>query len=114
MTADPPVSPIPVAPAGLTRRAKDFVESEGIRLARQDLGRHRGVWAAHGIPAAEIDRAVAFEDRSGGLRRWARTVTRLTGEAVDSLDLEGYEPVPEVGPPRLLTAVSTRGVEGRV
>ncbi|MEU8765141.1 hypothetical protein [Streptomyces sp. NPDC048659] len=29
-------------------------------------------------------------------RRWARTVTRLTGEAVDSLDLDGFEPVPEV------------------
>ncbi|MEU9033431.1 hypothetical protein AB0D45_00715 [Streptomyces sp. NPDC048352] len=29
-------------------------------------------------------------------RRWARTVTRITGEAVESLDLGGFEPVPEV------------------
>lgn len=29
-------------------------------------------------------------------RRWARTVTRLTGEAAAALDLGGYEPVPEV------------------
>ncbi|WP_367827344.1 hypothetical protein [Streptomyces sp. LMG1-1-1.1] len=29
-------------------------------------------------------------------RRSAKTITRITGEAVDSLDLEGYEPVPEV------------------
>ncbi|MFD6909012.1 hypothetical protein [Streptomyces sp. NPDC060077] len=28
--------------------------------------------------------------------RWARTVTRIRGRAVTSLDLEGYEPVPEV------------------
>lgn len=29
-------------------------------------------------------------------RRWAKTVTRLTGEAAAALDLGGYEPVPEV------------------
>lgn len=67
MMAATPVSPVPVAPAGLTRRAKSFVESEGIRVARQDIGRHRDAWSEHGVPAAEIDRAVAFEDRWGGL-----------------------------------------------
>jgi hypothetical protein len=174
MTAATPVSPIPVAPAGLTRRAKKFVEVEGIRVPRQGIGRHRDAWIGHGIPAAEIDRAAAFQDRWGGLalppapfyesgprildadvpegsaaegwwipagesrvsmaygfmigpggefgihgsrwaplhastdgwveslalathaRRWAKTITRITGKAVDSLDLDGYEPVPEV------------------
>ncbi|MCP3754307.1 hypothetical protein [Streptomyces sp. TBY4] len=174
MTAATPPSPIPVAPDGLTRRAKWFVEVEGIRVPQQGIERHRDAWITHGIPAAEIDRAVAFQDRWGGLalppapfyesgprildadlpegsaaegwwipaghcrvsmaygfmigpggefgihasrwaplhastegwveslalaahaRRWARTVTRITGEAVDSLDLDGYEQVPEV------------------
>ncbi|UUY51707.1 hypothetical protein NRK68_33360 [Streptomyces yangpuensis] len=29
-------------------------------------------------------------------RRWARTVTRIKGKAVESMDLGGFEPVPEV------------------
>ncbi|MDQ0798313.1 hypothetical protein QFZ58_006801 [Streptomyces sp. B1I3] len=29
-------------------------------------------------------------------RRWARTVTRIKGKAVEALDLGGFEPVPEV------------------
>ncbi|MGW1520895.1 hypothetical protein [Streptomyces sp. NPDC002287] len=28
-------------------------------------------------------------------RRWATSVSRITGKAVDALDLDGYEPVPE-------------------
>lgn len=44
-------------------------------------------------------------------RRWARTITRLTGEAVDSLDLEGYEPVPEV---RGLTDTWWRGADSLI
>ncbi|WP_394437191.1 hypothetical protein [Streptomyces sp. SGAir0957] len=174
MTADDAVSPISVAPVGLSRRARQFVEADGIRLPRQDLRRHRDVWLAHGIPAAEAERAATFQDRWGGLalppapfyeggprvldadcpegavaegwsfpagdcrvsmaygfmigpdgafgidasrwaplhastdgwveslalaahaRRWAKTVTRLRGEAVAALDLRGYEPVPEV------------------
>ncbi|MFJ9469044.1 hypothetical protein [Streptomyces caniferus] len=28
-------------------------------------------------------------------RRWAKTVTRIKGKAVESLALGGYEPVPE-------------------
>ncbi|WP_418961266.1 hypothetical protein [Streptomyces tritici] len=169
-----PASPVPVAPTGLTRRAKLFVEVEGIRVRQPDIEGYRSAWVEHGVPATEIDRAVAFEDRWGGLalppapfyesgprvlgadvpegsaaegwwipagdcrvslaygfmigpgdefgihgyhwaplhastegwveslalashaRRWAKTITRITGEAVDSLDLEGYEPVPEV------------------
>ncbi|WP_406388750.1 hypothetical protein [Streptomyces sp. NBC_00887] len=174
MTAATPLSPIPVAPDGLTRRAKRFVEVEGIRVPRQCIGRHRDTWLRHGIPAAEIDRVAAFQNRWGGLalppapfyesgprildadvpegsaaegwwipagdcrvsmaygfmigpggefgihgshwaplhasadgwveslalaahaRRWAKTITRTTGKAVDSLDLDGYEQVPEV------------------
>ncbi|WP_340384753.1 hypothetical protein U5640_43475 [Streptomyces sp. SS7] len=164
----------PVAPVGLSRRAQGFVEVNGIRVPRQDIRSHRDTWIEHGVPAAEIDRVVAFQDRWGGLAlppapfyeggprilrvgcperpvaggwsfpaggcrvsmaygfmigpdgafgidasrwtplhastdgwveslalaahagRWARTVTRIKGKAVDSLDLRGYEPVPEV------------------
>ncbi|MEW2175093.1 hypothetical protein AB0890_01950 [Streptomyces sp. NPDC005406] len=174
MTATTPVSPIPVAPDGLTSRAKRFVEVEGIRVPRQGVGRRRDAWIRRGIPAAEIDRASAFQDRWGGLalppapfyesgprildadvpegsavegwwipagdcrvsmaygfmigpggefgihgsrwaplhastdgwveslalathaRRWAKTITRTTGRAVESLDLGGYEQVTEV------------------
>ncbi|WDN56328.1 hypothetical protein [Streptomyces clavuligerus] len=169
-----PVSPVPVAPAGLSRRARRFVEAEGIRVHRQDIRRHRDAWTGQHIPASEFDRAIAFQDRWGGLalppapfyeggprilgarrpgrapaggwsfragdcrvsmaygfmigpdgafgidahhwtplhastdgwveslalaahaRRWARTVTRITGRAVDSLHLGGFEPVPEI------------------
>lgn len=147
---------------------------EGIRVPRPGIGHHRDAWIKRGIPAAEIDRAEAFQDRWGGLalppapfyesgprildadvpegsaaegwwipagdcrvsmaygfmigpggefgihgsrwaplhastdgwveslalaahaRRWASTITRTTGKAVDSLDLDGYEQVPEV------------------
>ncbi|MFG2340948.1 hypothetical protein [Streptomyces yangpuensis] len=169
-----PESPIPVGPAGLSRRAQQFVEAEGLRLRRRDIRQHTDVWRGHGIPAAEIERAAAFQDRWGGLalptapcyeggprvleadcpewrpevgwtfpagdcrvstaygfmigpdgafgidayhwtplhastdgwveslalaahaRRWARTVTRIKGRAVESMDLGGFEQVPEV------------------
>ncbi|MER6346508.1 hypothetical protein ACWC10_16405 [Streptomyces sp. NPDC001595] len=168
------MSPIPVAPAGLSERAQRFVEVDGIRVPRQDIRRHHETWVDYGIPAAEIDRASAFQDRWGGLAlppapfyeggprvlhadcpegsasegwsfsagscrvsmaygfkigpdgefgidayrwtplhastdgwveslalaahagRWARAVTRIRGEDVESLDLGDYEPVPEV------------------
>ncbi|MEU9674208.1 MULTISPECIES: hypothetical protein [Streptomyces] len=174
MTADEPVSPVAVGPGGLSRRAQAFVAVDGIRFPRQDLRKHRDAWTGYGIPAAEVERAAAFQDRWGGLalppapfyeggprilgadlpegsaaagwsfpagdcrvsmaygfmigpdgafgihahrwtplhatmdgwveslalaahaRRWAKTVTRLTGEAAAALDLGGYEPVPEV------------------
>ncbi|UYQ66143.1 hypothetical protein [Streptomyces peucetius] len=174
MTAGTPASPFPVAPAGLSRRAQRFVEVDGIRVARQCIQRHRDTWLGRGIPAAEIDRAAAFQDRWGGIAlppapayeggprvldagcpegsaregwsfpagscrvsmayrfmigpegafgidayrwtplhagtdgwveslalaahagRWAQTITKITGTAVESLDLDGYEPVPEV------------------
>ncbi|MEU0368820.1 hypothetical protein ABZ070_00880 [Streptomyces sp. NPDC006283] len=168
------VSPIPVAPAGLSRRAQRFVEVDGIRVPRQGIRDHRDAWTGRGIPTAEIDRAAVFQDRWGGLAlppapfyeggprildadcpegsavegwwfsagncrvsmaygfmigpegafgisahrwtplhastdgwveslapaahagRWAKTVTKITGKAVESLDLGSYEPVPEV------------------
>lgn len=171
---DEPIAPLPVGPAGLSSRARGFVGRDGIRFRRQDIRRHRDAWTRHGIPAAEAERAAAFQDRWGGLalppapfyeggprildaacpegsaaegwsfpagdcrvsmaygfmigpdgafgidayrwtplhastdgwveslalaahaRRWARTVTRLTGKAAAALDLGGYEPVPEV------------------
>ncbi|MFD3554468.1 hypothetical protein ACFWWA_20585 [Streptomyces goshikiensis] len=174
MTATTSLSPIPVAPAGLTRRAKRFVEVEGVRVPQQGIRRHRYAWIERGIPAVEIDRAAVFQDRWGGLalppapfyesgprileagvpegsagegwwipagdgrvsmaygfmigpggefgihgprwaplhastdgwveslalaahvRRWAKTITRVTGKAVDSLNFDGYEQVPEV------------------
>ncbi|MEU7024365.1 hypothetical protein ABZ990_27470 [Streptomyces sp. NPDC046203] len=175
MTAGEPVSPIPVAPAGLTRRARHFVEADGIRVPRQDIRHHRDAWIEHGITAAEFDRAVAFQDRWGGLALppapfyeggphvlgveyprgsaaeehwsfsagtcrvsmghgfrigldgsfgidanhwvplhadvdgwveslalashagyWAENVRKIKGTAVDALDLDGYEQVPEV------------------
>ncbi|MEU1077250.1 MULTISPECIES: hypothetical protein [unclassified Streptomyces] len=157
----------------MSRRAQRFVEVEGLRVHRQDIRRHHDVWIGHGIPAAEIGRATAFQDRWGGLalppapfyegaprildagcpermpggwsfpagdcrvsmayrfmvgpdgafgidacrwtplhastegwveslalaahaRRWANTVTRIRGSAVEELDLGGFEPVPDV------------------
>ncbi|MER5779339.1 hypothetical protein ABT144_34655 [Streptomyces sp. NPDC002039] len=174
MTIAPFVSPIPVAPAGLSDRAKRFVEVDGISVPRQEIRSHRDTWVGQGIPVAEIDRAAAFQDRWGGLAlppapfyeggprilgadcpegsadegwsipagscrvsmaygfmigpdgafgidayrwtplhagthgwveslalaahagRWAKTVTKIKGRAVESVDLGGYEPVPEV------------------
>ncbi|MFF5313586.1 hypothetical protein [Streptomyces massasporeus] len=168
------VSSIPVAPSGLSRRAQRFVEVDGIRVPMQGIRRHRDDWVGRGIPAAEIDRALKFRDRWGGIAlppapfyeggprildadhpegsetegwsfpagsgrvsmaygfmigpegefgidanrwtplhantdgwveslalaahdgRWAKTVTKIRGKAVESLDLGGYEPVPEV------------------
>lgn len=163
----------PRPPERLSRRARYFLEVHAVRVPHRDLRRCRDVWLAHGIPAAEIDRAVAFQDAWGGTAlppapayeggprvldadvpeaaaegwrfragdcrvsmaygfvigpggefgidaerwtplhagpqgwvealalahhagRWARTVTKITGDAVEQLDLDGFEPVPEV------------------
>ncbi|TRV77814.1 hypothetical protein FKN01_15150 [Streptomyces sp. 130] len=171
--ADQPVSSVPVAPDGLSSRARWFIETQGVRVHRRDIRRHRDAWLQRGVPAAEIERATAFQDRWGGLalppapfyeggprvlgagrpeetpagwsfgagdcrvsmaygfmigpegafgidadrwtplhagiegwveslalaghaRRWATTVTRVTGRAVEALDLGAFEPVPEV------------------
>ncbi|MFE3937446.1 hypothetical protein ACFXPJ_27690 [Streptomyces goshikiensis] len=51
----------------MTRRAKKFVEVEGVRVPQQGIRRHCYAWIERGIPAAESDRAAAFQDRWGGL-----------------------------------------------
>ncbi|MDX3569300.1 hypothetical protein [Streptomyces sp. ID05-47C] len=67
MTADPRVPLIPQAPEGLSRRARYFVEGHGLRVPHRDLKLFREVWLEQGIPDAEIDRAVAFQELWGGL-----------------------------------------------
>ncbi|MFJ6780586.1 hypothetical protein [Streptomyces yangpuensis] len=67
MSADERASPVPVGPAGLSRRAQRFVAAEGIRLRGRDIRQYRDAWIGHGIPAVEIDRAAAFQNRWGGL-----------------------------------------------
>nr|PPQ62193.1 hypothetical protein C5F59_05695 [Streptomyces sp. QL37] len=174
MTPENSVPLIPVAPDGLSPRARRFVEVDGVRVPTEDIRRHRDTWIERGVPAAEIDRAASFQARWGGLalppaafyeggprmldadcpegsaaegwsfpagngrvsmaygfmigpdgafgihahrwtplhagvdgwveslalaahaRRWARTVTKITGRDAESLDLDGFEPVPEV------------------
>ncbi|MET7945020.1 hypothetical protein [Streptomyces sp. NPDC005302] len=61
------MSSIPVAPSGLSRRAQKFVEVDGIRVPVQGIRRYREAWVRLGIPAVEIDRAMEFQDRWGGL-----------------------------------------------
>ncbi|MFE6064728.1 hypothetical protein [Streptomyces sp. NPDC056431] len=164
----------PRAPERLTPRARYFVETHGLCVPRRDMRRHRDVWLQHGIPAVEIDRAVAFQELWGGIAlppapayeggprvfeadvpegpsadgwrfpagdcrvsmahgfmigpgnefgidadrwtplnastegwvealalahhagHWAKTITKIKGDAVDQVDLDGFEPVPEV------------------
>ncbi|WP_327150771.1 hypothetical protein [Nocardia sp. NBC_01329] len=164
----------PRTPESLSRRARYFVETHGMRLPCRDLRPYRDVWLDNGIPAAEIDRAVAFQEVWGGLAlppapayeggprvleadapetlvtdgwhfpagdcrvsmaygfmigpggefgidadhwtplhagtqgwvealalahhagHWARTVTKIKGDAVEEVNLDGFEPVPEV------------------
>ncbi|WP_328388526.1 ImmA/IrrE family metallo-endopeptidase [Nocardia sp. NBC_00416] len=52
----------PRTPESLSRRARYFVETHGMRLPCRDIRPYRNVWLDHGIPAAEIDRAVAFQE----------------------------------------------------
>ncbi|MFD8642289.1 hypothetical protein ACFV14_18530 [Streptomyces zaomyceticus] len=174
MTADTRLPMVLQAPEGLSRRARYFVEGHGLRVPCRDLTPFREAWLERGIPAAEIDRAMAFQTRWGGLALppapayeggprvletdvpegsaadgwrlpagdcrfsmahgfmigpggefgidanhwtplhastegwvealaladhagyWARTITKIKGAAVEELDLDGFEPVPEV------------------
>ncbi|GAA3784754.1 hypothetical protein ACFS5L_07305 [Streptomyces phyllanthi] len=161
-------------PEGLTRRARSFVSAHGVKVDVVPAERHRESWLGHGIPAAQIDRVVAFQQRWGGLvlppsplydggpryldpdvpegsadegwwfeagiqrtavpfsfmigpndefgiqeerwtplhatiegwveslalahhaALWARRITRVSGDEVDEIPLDSYEPVPEV------------------
>lgn len=53
---------------GLSTRARDFVRSHGTRVECAEIESYRERWLAAGIPAQEIDRAAAFQERWGGLR----------------------------------------------
>jgi hypothetical protein len=52
--------------AELSRRARSFVSIHGYRVRAGMDQRTREHWVRHGIPAAVIERMVAFEDRWGG------------------------------------------------
>ncbi|WP_328939883.1 hypothetical protein [Streptomyces tauricus] len=43
------------------------MQVDAVRVPRQGLGQRRKMWIEHGVPAVEIDRASAFQDRWGGL-----------------------------------------------
>ncbi|MFD0416718.1 hypothetical protein [Streptomyces sp. NPDC127108] len=43
------MSPIPIAPSGLSRRARRFVEVDGSRVPMQGIRRHRDAWGGRGI-----------------------------------------------------------------
>lgn len=58
---------ITVVPSGLTYGARSFVLTHGVRLQPLALEGHREQWLAAGVPGAEIDRVVAFEETWGGI-----------------------------------------------
>ncbi|WP_405959392.1 hypothetical protein [Streptomyces sp. NBC_00868] len=58
-----------------------------------EFGLHAGDWAPLHASIEGWVEALALADHA---RRCARTTTTLTGDAVDDLDLDGFEPVPEV------------------
>jgi hypothetical protein len=54
-------------PGGLTDTARSFVSSHGIRVDTPSVEEHRRWWLERDVPAAVIDRMVAFRQRWGGL-----------------------------------------------
>lgn len=58
-----------------------------------EFGLHAGKWVPMHASVEGWVEALALADHA---HRWARTTTRLTGAAVDELELEGFEAVPEV------------------
>ncbi|PVC82026.1 hypothetical protein DBP19_33775 [Streptomyces sp. CS090A] len=54
-------------PEGLSRRARSFVASHGVRADVTPLEPYRERWLALGIPGEVVDRAVAYQERWGGL-----------------------------------------------
>ncbi|MGW3148885.1 hypothetical protein ACWDG1_30270 [Streptomyces sp. NPDC001177] len=54
-------------PEGLSRRARSFVASHSVRAHATPLEPHRERWLALGVPGEVIDRAVAYQERWGGL-----------------------------------------------
>ncbi|MGW4734434.1 hypothetical protein ACWEQC_35630 [Streptomyces shenzhenensis] len=54
-------------PDGLTRRARYFVASHGVKVDVRPVEGHRRWWLERDIPAATIDRMAAYQERWGGL-----------------------------------------------
>ncbi|MFH9861934.1 hypothetical protein [Streptomyces sp. NPDC017202] len=54
-------------PDGLTRTARSFVGLHGIKVGTRPIEDHRRWWLERDVPAAVIDRMVAFQQRWGGL-----------------------------------------------
>lgn len=54
-------------PDGLTQTARSFVGSHGIKVGTRSIEDHRRWWLERDVPAAVIDRMVAFQQRWGGL-----------------------------------------------
>ncbi|MEU9447638.1 hypothetical protein [Streptomyces sp. NPDC048277] len=54
-------------PAGLTRRARSFVSSHGVKGDVRPVAEHRQWWLGREVPSAVIDRMAAFQERWGGL-----------------------------------------------
>lgn len=54
-------------PDGLTRRARSFVQAHGVKADVRPIAEHRQWWLERHIPAAVINRMVAYEERWGGL-----------------------------------------------
>ncbi|MEV7929074.1 hypothetical protein [Kitasatospora sp. NPDC088779] len=54
-------------PDGLTRRARSFVSSHGVKVDVRPVEGHRQWWLERGIPAAVVDRMAAYQERWGGL-----------------------------------------------
>ncbi|MFF1839076.1 hypothetical protein ACFVXE_33595 [Streptomyces sp. NPDC058231] len=164
----------PRVPETLSRRAQRFLQVHGLSLPPSKVEPHREQWLRHGIPSAQIDRVVNFQERWGGIALppapvyeggprilnadtpegsagegwrfsagdervsmaygfmigpdgefgiradrwtslhagidgwveslalahhaalWVKNITKITGDAVDDLDLDSYEPVHEV------------------
>ncbi|MEV6109656.1 hypothetical protein AB0M28_33855 [Streptomyces sp. NPDC051940] len=161
-------------PSGLTRRARSFLGVHGVRVDVTPVEEHRRFYLERDVPAGQIDRMAAFQERWGGLvlppapgyeggpryfeadspegstdegwwfeagmqrasvpfgfyigpddefgihagewaplhatiegwveslalvyhaRLWAQQITKVTGDDVDGIDLDGFEPVREV------------------
>ncbi|MHA6759575.1 hypothetical protein [Streptacidiphilus sp. PAMC 29251] len=54
-------------PDGLTRRARSFVSSHGVKVDVRSVEVHRQWWLERAIPAATIDRMATYQERWGGL-----------------------------------------------
>ncbi|MFF9067324.1 hypothetical protein ACF09E_18415 [Streptomyces sp. NPDC014891] len=54
-------------PDGLTRRARTFVGTHGVKVDVRSVEGHREWWLERDVPPVVIDRMAAYQDRWGGL-----------------------------------------------